>query len=147
MLFPAPSLAPRRRRMTAPLLAIPLVSMALAGCSSVAQDVRDYYRQMEHNYNEAKEKAKVEAMSLEGESRMLATSGEFQKYRRAQRELERIKAWEERCGKQEERFQKAAVWTEDHFHLQHPPSARQPDAAREGISAAPSATSETKDPS
>jgi hypothetical protein len=146
MFFRALTPRPRTRRAPAFLLAVPLMTAPLAGCTAVAQDVRDYYRQMEVNYKEAKEKANVEVLTLEGESKVLATTGEFQKYRRAKREVERLKSWEDRCAKQEERFQKAAVWTEDHFHLDRPHSAQQPAAPHAGETGAASESSEKKDP-
>ena len=99
------------------LLGVVLLAPGLAGCVAAAMDVRDYYRQMQTNYKEAKEKAKLDALSLEGESKVLAATGDFSSYRRKQRALERAKSWEARCGTQEERFQKAANWTEEHFNL------------------------------
>lgn len=96
-----------------------LTVIGSCGCKSVTSDVRDYYQQMAYNYKEAKEKAKIQEMSLENESKMLLATGDKNHYRRTQRELDRIKGWEEKCGKQEERFQKAAHWTEEHFHLDH----------------------------
>jgi hypothetical protein len=129
------------------LLAVLLTTAGLTGCASVAQDVRDYYRQMEYNYKEAREKAKIDALSLEGESRILATTGDFSRYRRKQRELDRVKGWEARCAKQEERFQKAAAWTEDRFHLEKPPAPRNPSSSGAAETGASTAPSETKSPS
>jgi hypothetical protein len=81
---------------------------------------------MAYNYSEARDKAKMDEVTLEGETKMLATTGEFYRVRRKQRELERIKAWEAKCAKQEERFQKAAEWTEKRFHLEKPPAKAKP---------------------
>ncbi len=93
-------------------------AITACGCKSVTSDVRDYYQQMAYNYNEAKEKAKIQELSLENEGKMLLATGDKNRYRRTQRELDRIKGWEEKCAKQEERFQKAAHWTEEHFKLE-----------------------------
>jgi hypothetical protein len=97
-----------------------VLAIGPAGCASVSQDVDAYYRQMAYNYKEAEEKAKLEAVTLENESKVLATTGEYHKLKRAQRQLNRIKAWEEKCDKEAKRFEKAAEWTEAHFHLQKP---------------------------
>jgi hypothetical protein len=110
------------RRVFAILVLIPV----LPGCTAVATDVRDYYRQMANNYHAEMEKAKMDALTLEGESRMLAQNGDFQRFRRTERELGRIKGWEAKCAKQEDRFAKAAAWTEEHYHLDHAPAKRKP---------------------
>jgi hypothetical protein len=120
-----------KRRCPLRLLSVFLLAASLAGCASAALDVRDYYRQMETNYKEAKEKAKMDALTLEGESKVLASTGEFSKYRRTRRELDRIQSWEARCAKQEERFQKAAEWTEKHYHIEKPKSTRSETAPAE----------------
>jgi hypothetical protein len=110
--------------------ASPLVLMVgalcLSGCASVSQDVDAYYRQMAYNYKEAEVKAKMDARTLESESKALAATGEFSKYRRAQRKLDRIKSWEAKCDKEANRFEKAAEWTEARFHLAKPPIADTP---------------------
>ncbi len=94
--------------------------LGAAGCASVAQDVNAYYRQMAVNYQEARDQAKMEATTLENESKVLAVTGETHKLKRAQRRLSRIQAWEEKCDKESARFEKAAEWTEAHFHLTEP---------------------------
>jgi len=76
---------------------------------------------MAYNYKEAEEKAKMKAVTLESESKVLATTGDFGHYRRNQRELNRVKSWETRCEKEANRFKKAAEWTESHFHVARPP--------------------------
>ncbi len=86
----------------------------------MSQDVDAYYRQMAYNYKEAEEKAKMDAVTLENETKVLATTGDFSNLKRAQRQLSRIKAWEEKCEKEAKRFEKAAEWTEAHFHLEKP---------------------------
>ena len=48
-----------------------------AGCTSMSQDVDAYYRQMAYNYKEAAEKAKMDAVTLENETKVLATTGDF----------------------------------------------------------------------
>jgi len=98
----------------------------LSGCASVSQDVDAYYRQMAYNYKEAEEKAKTDVVTLENESKVLATTGDFHKLKRAQRKLSRIKAWEEKCENEAKRFEKAAEWTEAHFHLAKPPIPDRP---------------------
>jgi hypothetical protein len=75
---------------------------------------------MAYNYKEAQEKAKMHVVSLENESKVLSTTGDFRHLKRTQRQLSRIKAWEEKCGKEATRFEKAAEWTEAHFHLKKP---------------------------
>jgi hypothetical protein len=110
-----------RGQMVPRLFALLLAAHGLAGCAAVSQDVDAYYRQMAYNYNEAKEKAKMDALTLEGQSNALAASGDYAKYRRTQRELDRIKSWEAKCEKQANRFKKAAEWTEAHLHVSRPP--------------------------
>ncbi len=61
--------------------------------------------------------------------------------KRTQKEIERIKAWEAKCAKEEKRFEKAAEWTEEHFHLEKPAIAGEPTGLRpedEGVSLQPS---------
>ena len=122
------------------LLGLLMAGPWLAGCAAVTQDVRDYYRQMADNYQEARDKAKLDEARLENVSRMLAATGDTAKYRRNQRRLERIRSWESRCAKQEERFEKAAVWMESHFDLKRPKAEGEP-AARGASSGDPDAAS------
>jgi hypothetical protein len=102
------------------LLAIATSGVCLAGCASMTQDVDAYYRQMAYNYQEALDKAKLDTLSLENQARVLAVTGDHSKYRRTQRELGKIRRWEERCEKEQKRFEKAAEWMEAHFHLERP---------------------------
>jgi hypothetical protein len=95
-----------------------LAFMGLAGCTAMSQDVDAYYRQMAYNYKEAQEKAKMDLVALENETKVLATTADFTAMKRSQRQLNRIKSWEEKCGKEAKRFEKAAEWTEAHFHLE-----------------------------
>jgi len=118
----------------------------LAGCASVSQDVDAYYRQMAYNYKEAEEKAKIDALALEGETKALAATGEFGKYRRAQRELNRVKKWEERCENEANRFKKAAEWTEAHLHVERPPIPDGPPGYGTDADEAVLQASGTKDP-
>jgi hypothetical protein len=123
-----------------------IMMLSMAGCASMSQDVDLYYRQMAYNYKEAQERAKKQAVSLERQAGVMAASGDTHQLKRTQREIERIKAFEAKCAKEEKRFQKAAEWTEEHFHLQKPAVAGEPTPLRpedEGISLQPS---ETKDP-
>jgi hypothetical protein len=97
-----------------------VLALSPAGCMSMSQDVDAYYRQMAFNYKEAQEKAKMDAVTLENETKVLATTGDFSNLKKAQRRLGRVKAWEEKCEKEAKRFEKAAEWTEAHFHLEKP---------------------------
>jgi hypothetical protein len=102
------------------LCGLSVLALSPAGCMSMSQDVDAYYRQMAFNYKEAQEKAKMDAVTLENETKVLATTGDFSNLKKAQRRLGRIKAWEEKCEKEAKRFEKAAEWTEAHFHLEKP---------------------------
>ena len=95
------------------LTAILIVTACLTGCASISQDVHRYYTQMAHNYREAEAKAKMDAMTLEGESRSLLQAGEVHKYNRTQKELARIKDWQTYCARQQERFEAAAKKMEE----------------------------------
>jgi hypothetical protein len=130
------------RRVLLALLVLPLY---LVGCASVSQDVDAYYRQMAYNYKEAQQKAKMEALTLESETKVLASTGEFGKYRRAQRELNRVKSWEARCEKEANRFKKAAEWTEAHLHVERPPIPDAPPGYGSDADEAVVQTSGTKD--
>ncbi len=76
------------------------------------------------------EKAKMDAITLENETKVLATTGDYSKLKRTQRSLSRIKDWEEKCEKEAKRFEKAAEWTEAHFHLEKPPIPDSPPGYR-----------------
>ena len=89
------------------LSGLSVLALSPAGCMSMSKDVDAYYRQMAFNYKEAQEKAKMDVVTLEN-------------LKKAQRQLSRIKAWEEKCEKEAMRFEKAAEWTEAHFHLEKP---------------------------
>lgn len=89
-----------------PALAALLVG--LSGCGAIKQDVHQYYSQMAKNYHEAEQKAKLDAVALDAESRGLLQSGQVHKYNRTRKELTRLKDWEARCAYQKERFEKAA---------------------------------------
>jgi hypothetical protein len=97
-----------------------VMAMSMAGCASMTEDVDAYYRQMAYNYKEAEEKAKMDELSLESQAKALAATGDFKRQKRAKRELDRVKKWEEKCEKQAGRFEKAAEWTEARFHLTRP---------------------------
>jgi hypothetical protein len=112
--------APRIPRVRAPIAGLLVLTAGLSGCATFPQDADAYYRQMAYNYREAQEKAKVEEVKLERMSSALASTGDSGKSRRARRELGRVKSWEEKCEKQAMRFQKAAEWTEAHFHIDRP---------------------------
>jgi hypothetical protein len=102
------------------LSGLSVLALSPAGCMSMSQDVDAYYRQMAFNYKEAQEKAKMDSVTLENETKVLATTGDFSNLKKAQRRLGRIKAWEEKCEREAKRFEKAAEWTEAHFHLEKP---------------------------
>jgi hypothetical protein len=106
-----------------------VITVGMAGCASMTQEADEYYRQMAYNWREAQEKAKVDELSLDSEAKVLSATGDFRKYKRAQRELDRVKAWDAKCEKQAARFEKAAVWTERHFHLSRPPIPDRPSSA------------------
>jgi hypothetical protein len=122
------ALIPARRRVSigVPRLGLLAGLFCLAGCATVSSDVDAYYRQMAYNYKEAQEKAKMDITSLQNESKVLAVTGDMHKLKRAQRRLSKIKAWEEKCGTEATRFEKAAEWTEAHFHLPKPPIPDKP---------------------
>ncbi len=98
-----------------------VIAVGMAGCASMTQEADEYYRQMAFNWRESLEKAKMDELSLDSEKKVLAATGDFRRYKRVERELGRVKAWEDKCEKQAARFEKAAVWTEAHFHLTRPP--------------------------
>lgn len=108
------------------LFTLAALAFAPVGCTAMSQDVDAYYRQMAFNYKEAQEKAKTDAVTLENETKVLATTGDFSNLKRTQHRLARIKAWEEKCEKEAKRFEKAAEWTEAHFHLEKPRIPDQP---------------------
>jgi hypothetical protein len=89
-------------------LSLLVLSFCLSGCAAMIQDVHLYYQQMAVNYKEAEEKAKLDASRLEGESAALLEAGDLHKCKRSERELARIKNWQEYCARQYERFLKAA---------------------------------------
>jgi outer membrane murein-binding lipoprotein Lpp len=111
------------RTLTRPGMGLSLavvLSVTLAGCASMTEDVDAYYRQMAYNWRESGEKAKMDELSLDSESKVLAATGDFRHQKRVKRELDKVKAWEEKCDKQAGRFEKAAKWTETRFHLTRP---------------------------
>ncbi len=99
--------------LRAGLPVILIVMACFSGCASITQDVHRYYSQMAHNYKEAGEKAKLDAMTLEGESRSLLQAGEVRNYNRTQKQLARIKDWQSYCAWQQERFEAAAKKMEE----------------------------------
>ncbi len=105
-------------RTGAPVLVLAIAATGSSGCSAVSHDVRDYYQQMAYNYKQAREKAHLDEMSVESKAKVELATGDMNHYRRSQRELGKLKSWEEKCAKQEERFEKAARWTEDHFKIE-----------------------------
>ena len=128
------------------LLGLVLAAPWLTGCASVSEDVDAYYRQMAYNYKEAEQKARLDVRSLESESKALAAMGELGKYRRTKRELDRLKSWEAKCEKEGKRFEKAAEWTEAHFHLEKPPIPDAPPGYHADEDSAVMQASGVKDP-
>lgn len=80
----------------------------LAGCAAMSADVHQYYRQMAANFKEAEEKAKVQIATREREASMLLKGGEVHQFKRAMREVNRLKNWQDHCVRERERFEKAA---------------------------------------
>jgi hypothetical protein len=117
-----------RARLFLPGLFVIVVGMT--GCASMTQEADEYYRQMAYNWRESQEKAKVDELSLKSEAEVLAATGDFRRHKRVQRELDRVKSWDAKCEKQAARFEKAAVWTEAHFHLTRPPIPDGPPSTR-----------------
>jgi hypothetical protein len=106
------------------------MAAGIAGCATMSQEADEYYRQMAYNWKEAQEKAKMDELSLDSEAKVLSATGDFRKYKRVKRELDHVKAWDAKCEKQAARFEKAAVWTEKHFHLSRPPIPDGPPSMR-----------------
>ena len=107
-------------RVRSRLFGLLLVGPCLAGCAAMSQDVDLYYRQMAVNWQEALDKAKLDEVALNNQSRVLGVTGDKSKYVKAQRRLQRLKDWEDHCAKEQKRFEKAAEWMESHFHLKKP---------------------------
>jgi hypothetical protein len=106
-----------RWRARSRLLGLLMLGPCFAGCAAMTQDVDAYYRQMAFNFQEAADKAKLDEVALENESRVLGVTGDQSRYRKAQKQLSRIKSWEEHCAKEKLRFEKAAVWMETHLKV------------------------------
>ena len=85
-----------------------LLAVSLVGCAAMTQDVHQYYRQMATNFKEAEEKAKVRIATRQREASMLLKGGEVHQYKRAIREVNPLKNWQEHCARERERFEKAA---------------------------------------
>jgi hypothetical protein len=117
-----------RARMCLPGLFV--IAVGMVGCASMTQEADEYYRQMAYNWRESQEKAKVDELSLDSEAKVLAATGDFRRHKRVKRELDSVKAWDAKCEKQAARFEKAAVWTEAHFHLTRPPIPDGPPSMR-----------------
>jgi hypothetical protein len=135
-----------RSRARSSVLGLVMLASSLAGCASVSQDVDAYYRQMAYNYKEAEEKARMEAITVENETKVLATTGDYRKVKASQRSLNRIKNWEEKCEKESRRFEKAAEWMEARFHLEKPPIPDKPPGYHAAEDPAVMQASGVKDP-
>jgi len=128
------------------VLGLVVLASSLAGCASVSQDVDAYYRQMAYNYKEAAEKARMDAITLENETKVLATTGDYSKVKSSQRRLSRVKNWEEKCENESKRFEKAAAWMEARFHLEKPPIPDKPPGYHADQDPAVMQASGVKDP-
>jgi hypothetical protein len=118
------------RRLVMASLGIPL-----GGCAAMTRDVEAYYRQMAVNYEEAVAQAKSEETRLEKLAKVYSVTGDQKQYRNTRRELDRVRDWEEHCGWEQERFEKAARWMESHFDINtkaDPKASGTADAARPG---------------
>jgi hypothetical protein len=102
------------------LLGLGVLSLGLAGCAAMTQDVDKYYRQMAYNYQEALDKAKLDEVTLQNQEKVLAVTGDQSGYRKARRQLEKIRSWEEHCVYEKKRFEKAAEWMEGRFAIKKP---------------------------
>jgi hypothetical protein len=108
------------------LLGLGVLSLGLAGCAAMTQDVDKYYRQMAYNYQEALDKAKLDEVTLQNQEKVLGVTGDQSGYRRAKRQLEKIRSWEEHCAYEKKRFEKAAEWMEGHFGIKKPEFGEEP---------------------
>jgi hypothetical protein len=136
-----------RPRALARLLGWLMMGSSCAGCAMITQDVDAYYRQMAINYQEAADKAKLDAASLENQVKALAVTGEPGKAQKTQRRLDRLRSWEQHCLTEKTRFEKAAEWTEAHFHLKPPESASQVSPPRREETASQPKAHDSEDPS
>jgi hypothetical protein len=135
-----------RSRARSSLFGLVVLASSLSGCASVSHDVDAYYRQMAYNYKEAEEKARMDAITLENETKVLATTGDFSKLKAARRRLNRVKDWEEKCEKESKRFEKAATWMEARFHLEKPQIPDKPPGYHADQDTAVMQASGVKDP-
>jgi hypothetical protein len=135
-----------RPRALARLLGFLTIGSSCAGCAAITQDVHAYYSQMVINYQEAADKAKLDAASLENQVKVLAVTGEPGKAHKTQRRLDRIHSWEQHCLEEKKRFEKAAGWMESHFDLKSPASASRvaPPRLEEPVSQPKAEDSEAK---
>jgi hypothetical protein len=85
-----------------------LLTVVLAGCAAMTQDVHQYYRQMAANFKEAEEKTKVQIATRQREASMLLKGGEVHQFKKTMREVNRLKDWQAHCVRERERFEKAA---------------------------------------
>jgi hypothetical protein len=129
------------------LLGLLMIGSSCAGCATITQDVDAYYRQMAINYQEAADKAKLDAASLENQVKVLAVTGEPAKAHKTQRRLDRIRSWEQHCLNEKQRFEKAAEWTESHFHVKPPASARRVSPPRQEETVSQPKAEDSEDPS
>ena len=76
-----------RWRARSRLLVLLMFAPCFSGCAAMTQDVDAYYRQMAFNFQEAADKAKLDEVALENESRVLGVTGDQSRYRKAQKQL------------------------------------------------------------
>jgi hypothetical protein len=123
------------RRRRARWMGLLMLGPVFPGCAAMSQDVDAYYRQMAINYREAVEDAKRDEVSLQNQLRILGVTNDQSRYLKTQRKLEKLRAWEEKCAKEEKRFAKAADWMESHFDIKKPKldgEAKAKDAVPDG---------------
>jgi hypothetical protein len=130
-----------RRRARLRWAGILFLGPGFAGCAAIGRDVDAYYRQMAINYHGAAEAAKTDEVSLKNQLRVLGTTGDQSGYLKTQRKLERLQAWEEKCAKEEVRFQKAAEWMESHFDIKKSKLVNEPPVGHAGPDGPPGSDS------
>jgi hypothetical protein len=134
-----------RPRALARLLGLLAIGSSCAGCAAITQDVHAYYSQMAINYQEAADKAQLDAASLENQVKVLAVTGEPGKAQKTQRRLDGMRSWEQHCLEEKTRFEKAAGWMESHFDLKQPASAGRVAPSRLEATASQPRLEESKD--
>ncbi len=84
------------------------LTFGVIGCSTMSQDVHQYYTTMAQNYDEAAEKTKMQIVGLKSKARELIQVGEIGKAKKIQHEITKIEDWQVKCYRERDRFAKAA---------------------------------------